>query len=84
MEIIKIIGQFDRVDVRVGATGAIAPADFQKWQIASINFELAEVKCNKITQKNWTFKAFQSPQYYPELLDNTAKTLDFLKNETSF
>ena len=25
--------------VRVGATGAIVPVNFQKWQIASVNYE---------------------------------------------
>ena len=42
-----------RVAVRAGATGAIAPVDFQKWQIAPVNFEYARVRDKEITQKRY-------------------------------
>ena len=47
--------------VRADATGAIALVDFQKWQIALVNFESAQVKYKEITQnsKNVLLKPFK-------------------------
>ena len=35
----------------MGATGAIAPVYFQKWQIAPVSFEYSQVKYKEISQK---------------------------------
>ena len=47
----SILDVHNRGAVRAGATGAIAPVDFQKWLIVPVNFEKAQVKHKEITQK---------------------------------